>query len=235
MPWVEIIDKETGRPTGFFLWEGPMTDEVRDMVNDVITRPPVQVAVRRPPNRHLNDVDTPPTATARQQPPADDPSRTRVPIDQNTAEPPIAATDATLLAEDGMPMENTPGYLGIVFDGDFLPGPELAVLGGFDWHTYEELVAVRRHLVLSGLPKTVNCEVDPYFDLAEILGQLPSVDAVPHLGPEDSPTAGSGSIFVLATGANVHQVEREAQTLRDALDVDLLELGGVPTDPDECD
>jgi hypothetical protein len=130
--------------------------------------------------------------------------------------------------DDETPIEELPGYVGHTWDGEFCPGPELELLGSFDWDAYRELIDEtnrprRLALVLAG--GTLGMSVDAYDGIASLLDQCPSVDAWLDEGPPDpGPASGSGCIFTIADGATFEQLEHEMGILRAALDTDLLKL-----------
>jgi hypothetical protein len=118
--------------------------------------------------------------------------------------------------------------MSVTWDGQFYLAPELKVLESFDWLAYRELLedyGRPRRLVLRGLPQPIECEIEPYNDLAYLLDQMPSVQVKRDNGPPDAGRAsGSGFVFFIPDGVSYEQFVREMASLRDALDADLREL-----------
>jgi hypothetical protein len=135
--------------------------------------------------------------------------------------------------DQGTPIEEYPGFVGYTWDGEFYPGDELKVLKDFDWRTYHELLEEYdqpRRLILRSLPQPIECEIQPYADLAYLLDQVPSVRVMRDDGPPDAgPASGSGYVFFIADGVSVQQLGQEIASLRHALDADLRELSAGST------
>lgn len=128
---------------------------------------------------------------------------------------------------DPVPVEETPGYVGNVFDGEFMPGEELRVLGDFDWTTYatmaDELGKTERKLKIE-LPKgQIEIRADAW-DLDQIIEQLPAIEALYDCPPDQGPAAGSGYVFIVGDGWEAKDVEAQSAALRQALDKDLKGL-----------
>ena len=94
-------------------------------------------------------------------------------------------------------VEEWPGYLGHVWDGEMFLGPELHKLGEFDWSAYYELAPgdVREILVhLSDGSKRL--KLDAFLNVALLLDELPSVEVTKDNGPPNAgPGSGGGYIF----------------------------------------
>ena len=76
--------------------------------------------------------------------------------------------------------------IGYTWDGVFYPGKELKPLQEFDWPSYRELMEEsnqprRLKLQLPAMP--IECDIEPYQDLAFLLDQIPSVQVKINNGP----------------------------------------------------
>ncbi|WP_223425639.1 hypothetical protein [Tateyamaria pelophila] len=126
--------------------------------------------------------------------------------------------------DDETPMEETPGYVGHIFD-DFIDFDEgLKPLEGFDFSLYgimaDELGASQRPLELDfgNGPTSVSFEA---YSLNEIVEIIPAVEAIYDCPPNQGPAGGSGYIFVLREGFTIEQSVAAAKSLRSALDSDF--------------
>ena len=126
--------------------------------------------------------------------------------------------------DDETPVEETPGYLGHIFDDYLSFGPELEALSDFDWkqfgHMAEELdrLARRLNLELDGKTTAINADANR---TNEFLDELPSVVAIYDCPPDQGPAGGSGYVFVADEGyAGPGRVELHAKALRKALETD---------------
>lgn len=125
------------------------------------------------------------------------------------------------------PIEETPGYLGHIFDGFLSFSDGLKALDGFDFSLYgimaDELGQLDRQVEVQFDPGPVQLNFDAY-SVSEIVGAIPLVAAVYDCPPGQGPASGSGYIFVLNDGATRSECERQAQIMRDALDEDFEKL-----------
>lgn len=126
--------------------------------------------------------------------------------------------------DDETPVEETPGYVGHIFD-DFIDFDEgLKPLEGFDFSLYgimaDELGALQRQLELDfgNGPTSVSFEA---YSLNEIVEIIPAVEAIYDCPPNQGPSGGSGYIFVLREGFTIEQSVAAAKSLRSALDSDF--------------
>jgi hypothetical protein len=129
-------------------------------------------------------------------------------------------------------LEDTPGYLGMSWDGEFFPGPELKPLAGFDWSTYCELAQyadAARSLTVELRSGPVTVEFGSSDNVAYLLDVLPSLCVYRDLGPSDGFAAGSGYIFLLGEGATLKDLEADLGALIAALEEDLAELQQAET------
>lgn len=129
--------------------------------------------------------------------------------------------------DDPIPVEETPGYVGHVFDGDFMAGEELKSLSDFDWSFYsimaDEFDKQDRKLVFKDKGSTLELIVDAT-SIEDIIGSLPSVEALYDCPPDQGPAGGSGYIFVVANGFSITDVLGAASALKKALDADFEDL-----------
>ncbi|MEP4700728.1 MAG: hypothetical protein ABJZ79_06195 [Parasphingorhabdus sp.] len=126
--------------------------------------------------------------------------------------------------DDETPVEETPGYVGHIFD-DFIDFDEgLKPLEGFDFSLYgimaDELGFPDRQLEVDfgNGPTSISFEA---FSLTEILEFIPAVDAIYNCPPNQGLAGGSGYIFVLREGFTVEESIAAAKALRSALDSDF--------------
>ena len=126
--------------------------------------------------------------------------------------------------DEGAPVEETPGYLGHVFDDYLSFDPELEALSDFDWTQFEdmalELGKLERRLTLELDGKATAIRADAN-RINEFLDELPSVEAIYDCPPDQGPAGGSGYVFVAADGyTGPGRVEEHAKELRKALEMD---------------
>lgn len=125
------------------------------------------------------------------------------------------------------PIEETPGYLGHIFDGFLSFSDGLKALDGFDFSLYgimaDELGQLDRQIEVQFDPEPSQLRFEAY-SASEIVGAIPLVVAVYDCPPGQGPAGGSGYIFVLKDGAALSECERQAQILRNALDEDFEKL-----------
>ncbi|GAA6159163.1 hypothetical protein NBRC116589_13370 [Ruegeria sp. HU-ET01832] len=125
---------------------------------------------------------------------------------------------------DPIPVEETPGYLGNIFDGEFMTGEELAPLYDFDWAGYatmaDELGALYRRLQFQCESETIDLQADPY-SVETFISALPSVAALYDCPPDQGPAGGSGWVFVMVDGWDLEQVKAHVQVLKTVLDADF--------------
>ena len=122
------------------------------------------------------------------------------------------------------PVEETPGYVGHIFD-DFIGFDEgLQPLEGFNFSLYgmmaDELDCPDRQLEVDFGDGSTSISFEA-FSLNEIVGSIPSVDAIYDCPPNQGPAGGSGYIFVLRDGCTVEESIVAAKSLRSALDSDF--------------
>jgi hypothetical protein len=130
--------------------------------------------------------------------------------------------------DDEKPIEEYPGYIGMTWDGEFYPGPELEMFEGFDWSTYWDLIdqhGERRRVSLPDLPYVVECLIEAYSDLAFLFDQMPSIQVKYDKGPPDAgPASGEGFVFFIADGISIERLNAELLALKKSLDLDLQHL-----------
>jgi hypothetical protein len=126
------------------------------------------------------------------------------------------------------PIETYPGYLGLMYDGSFLPEQELRPLEGFNLTRYSELVDEHggtRQLNLILPTGTIKIAFSAYDDIARILDQLPTIKVYLDNGPPDGgPASGGTYLFFIADGTNDLDLEVSITALAEALKSDLGEL-----------
>src|SRR5438045_1402522 len=92
------------------------------------------------------------------------------------------------------PVEETPGYIGYVFDREFTAGEGLAPLQDFDWSKYTlmavELDKTARNLVIQVGVNKLEINTDAS-SIEGLVGALPSVVAVFDCPPSQGPAGGS--------------------------------------------
>lgn len=127
----------------------------------------------------------------------------------------------------GTPVEETPGYLGHLWDEFIFFDEGLKPLEDFDFRRYaglaNEVDALNRKLEIDfgDGPKVISFDA---YSIHEIVGSIPFVDAVYDCPPDQGPAAGAGHIFVIDEGHTLAEATAAAKTLRSALDADLLRL-----------
>ena len=123
-----------------------------------------------------------------------------------------------------LPVEETPGYLGHVFD-DFLSfGSELQTLSEFDWRQYQsmafDLDQLDRQLEFNLGGELLTIEADAS-QINEFLDELPSVVANYDCPPDQGPAGGSGYVFVLRDNwQSDPPLSEQVSALRKALEKD---------------
>jgi hypothetical protein len=124
------------------------------------------------------------------------------------------------------PIEEYPGYIGMTWDGEFYPGPELKDLNRFDWQSYFELVDDKQRKLSVGLASgMVEIIFEPYDDMAVFMDQLPTVTVYFDPGPPDGgPASGDGYVFFLADGATRAMLQADIDALLTALRLDHASL-----------
>ena len=125
------------------------------------------------------------------------------------------------------PVEEIPGYVGLIFDGFLELSDGLLPLKGFDFVLYgimaDELDELTRHLEIdfgSGVT-SVSFEARA---VNEIVSSIPSVDAIYDCPPNQGRAAGSGYMFLLADGFTIEETTKAAAILRTAIDADFATL-----------
>jgi hypothetical protein len=135
--------------------------------------------------------------------------------------------DEDEIYDHDIPIEETPGYLGHVFDGFISFSDDLKALDGFDFSLYglmaDELGQLDRKVEVQFDLELSQLRFEAY-SVGEIVGAIPLVVAVYHCPSGQGPAGGSGYIFVLKDGAALSECERQAQILRNALDEDFERL-----------
>jgi hypothetical protein len=122
------------------------------------------------------------------------------------------------------PLEDIPGYVGIVFDDLIEFSEGLMPLIGFDFCLYgrmaDELDVLKRYILVDfGLgPSNISFEAH---SIQEIISCIPCVASFYDCPPNQGPGSGSGYIFLLNEGSALTQAKGEAQALRNALDEDF--------------
>lgn len=125
-------------------------------------------------------------------------------------------------------IEETPGYLGHIFDGYVSFGPELRLLGEFDWENYcniaSELDVFERTLNLDLAGDSLTFKADPSC-VNEFLDKLPSIEAIYDCPKDQGPASGSGYVFVLKDNwrSNI-SLEEQVNSLREALELDYEKI-----------
>ena len=126
--------------------------------------------------------------------------------------------------DDETPVEETPGYVGHIFD-DFIDfGEGLKPLEEFDFSLYgimaDELGFSERQLEVDfgNGPTSISFEA---YSLNGIVETIPGVEAIYDCPPNQGPAGGSGYIFVLREGFTVEESVAAAKVLRSALDSDF--------------
>jgi hypothetical protein len=125
------------------------------------------------------------------------------------------------------PVEETPGYLGHLYDEFIVFDEGLKPLEGFDFRRYaglaDELDALNRQLEINfgDGPKVISFDA---YSIHEIVASIPFVDAIYDCPPDQGPAAGAGHIFVIDDGHTLDEATTAAKILRSALDADFVAL-----------
>lgn len=125
------------------------------------------------------------------------------------------------------PVEETPGYLGHLWDEFIVFDEGLKPLEGFDFRRYaglaDEVDALNRKFEIDfgDGPKVISFDA---YSIHEIVGSIPFVDAIYDCPPDQGPAAGAGHIFVIDEGYTLAEATAAAMILRSALDADFLRL-----------
>jgi hypothetical protein len=125
------------------------------------------------------------------------------------------------------PIEEYPGFVGLTWDGEFFPGPEMKALKGFPWRAYWELIdeCDQTRVLVVNLALPIELKIArKHSELAHLLDQMPSIEVRSDSNPDGGPASGSGFVFFLADGVSTEQLVREITLLRGALDKDLQQL-----------
>lgn len=124
-------------------------------------------------------------------------------------------------------VEETPGYVGHVFDEFVVFEEGLKPLEGFDFSRYgqlaDEIDLPTRRIEIDFGHGSEAIEFEAYA-INEIVASLPFIDAIYDCPPNQGPAGGAGYIFVLDEGHNLAEVAAAAEILRSALDEDLASL-----------
>jgi hypothetical protein len=127
------------------------------------------------------------------------------------------------------PIEEYPGYLGLIWDGTFLAGEELRPLKGLDLLRYSELVDEHggmRHLKLTLATGSTTITFKAYDEIAHILDQLPTVTVYQDYDPPGAgPASGTGYYFFIGDDVSDFDLKASITALVAALksDLDALE------------
>ena len=129
-------------------------------------------------------------------------------------------------SDDERPIEEYPGYIGMTWDGQFYPGPELEDLNSFGWQSYFELIDEGERKLRVGLASGLTELVfQPYDDIAVFLDQLPTVSVYRDRDPPDAgPASGAGYLFFLADGFTMPMLQADIEALLTALNSDRATL-----------
>lgn len=125
------------------------------------------------------------------------------------------------------PVEETPGYLGHLWDEFIVFDEGLKPLEGFDFRRYgglaDEVNALNRKLEIDfgDGPKVISFDA---YSIHEIVGSIPFVDAIYDCPPDQGPASGAGHIFVLNGEQPLDDITGAARVLRSALDTDFSAL-----------
>lgn len=123
------------------------------------------------------------------------------------------------------PIEEFPGYLGMEWDREYCPGPEMQELDEALWREYGgELMDknISRELQLHLPTGAIVVRVDPDDCLAHLLDQLSAFTVYEDRGPSDAgPASGMGYIYTLAKSATMADVHFSVKTLARAIRTDL--------------
>ena len=126
------------------------------------------------------------------------------------------------------PIEEFPGYLGMEWDREFRPGPELVGLDTELWKTYIGMLVEEnfsRTLTLHLPTGIIKVSVNPHEWLAHVLDQLPAFNVYVDRDPPDAgPAAGIGYIFTLAGESSIDDVRVMIRALSEAIRRDLREI-----------
>lgn len=128
--------------------------------------------------------------------------------------------------ENGDPItpEDIPGFLGLVFDGDWALGERMGKLADFDWSYYailaDEIGEPERKVTLQLAHTTVSIDSEAWYGHT-FIDELPAVNAVYDCPADQGPAAGSGYIFILDNNHTYKDVLEQSNKLYEALQADL--------------
>ena len=134
--------------------------------------------------------------------------------------------------EEEKAIEEYPGYLGHIWEGDYLDLiKELSFLGDIPWKRYQELTGYlddsTRHINVkfeSNADKKL-LSFDPWNDpLANILDQVPSVDVRYEDFSDDHNISGYDHIFFLKDGCQLQEAINDITEVSKALNADYTHL-----------
>jgi hypothetical protein len=123
-----------------------------------------------------------------------------------------------------LPIEETPGYLGIIWDGEVAFGPELILLSEFDWSEYSNMASEIYQLERCITLNLNGTEISIIADASQIntfLDELPSINAIYDCPPDQGPAGGSGYVFLLCDNWKSYApLSEQISALREALETD---------------
>ena len=121
-------------------------------------------------------------------------------------------------------IEETPGYLGSVWDGEVSFGPELILLSEFDWSEYSNMASeidqLERCLTLNldGTEISINADAS---QINTFMDELPSINAIYDCPTDQGPAGGSGYVFLLCDNWKSNApLSEQISALREALEID---------------
>jgi hypothetical protein len=125
------------------------------------------------------------------------------------------------------PVQETPGYLGLIWD-DFIEFEEgLKPLENFEFKEYaalaEDVDVYERQLDIDFGDGSKVISFNAY-SIHEIVASIPFVAANYDCPPDQGPASGSGYIFILDHDHTIAETAAAAKILRLVLDADLLSL-----------
>jgi hypothetical protein len=123
-----------------------------------------------------------------------------------------------------LPIEETSGYLGSIWDGEVSFGPELELFSEFDWSEYSNMASEIDQLERCLTLNLDGTEISIIADASQIntfLDELPSINAIYDCPPNQGPAGGSGYVFLLCDNWKSYApLSEQISALREALEID---------------
>jgi hypothetical protein len=123
-----------------------------------------------------------------------------------------------------LPIEETPGYLGHIFDDYVSFDLDLISLSEFDWSEYSNMASEIDKLERCLTLNLIGTEISIIANASQIntfLDKLPSINAIYDCPPDQGPAGGSGYVFLLCDDWKSYApLSEQISALREALEID---------------